>query len=62
MKKFDGFMHGVNLGGWFSQCDYSEDRLNNFIKEEDLKTDTSRCVSSENEIEQIILSEYFYNE
>ena len=37
MKKFDGFMHGVNLGGWFSQCDYSEDRLNNFIKEEDLK-------------------------
>ncbi len=38
MKRFDGFMHGVNLGGWFSQCDYSEDRYNNFIKENDIKT------------------------
>ena len=37
MKKFEGFMHGVNLGGWFSQCDYSEDRYDNFIKEEDFK-------------------------
>lgn len=31
-----GFFKGVNLGGWMSQCDYSEDRLNNFIKEEDI--------------------------
>lgn len=31
------------------------------ISDDDLKTDTSKCVSSENEIEQIILSEYFYN-
>ena len=38
MKRFDGFMHGVNLGGWFSQCNYSEDRYNNFIKENDIKT------------------------
>ena len=38
MKRFNGFMHGVNLGGWFSQCDYSEDRYNNFIKENDIKT------------------------
>ena len=38
MKRFNGFMHGVNLGGWFSQCDYSEDRYNNFIKESDIKT------------------------
>ena len=38
MKEFTGFMHGVNLGGWFSQCDYSEFRYNNFIKEEDIKT------------------------
>ena len=30
-----GFNKGINLGGWFSQCDYSEDRLNNFILEED---------------------------
>jgi hypothetical protein len=34
MKDF-GFYRGVDLGGWFSQCDYSEDRLNNFITEKD---------------------------
>ena len=28
---------GVNLGGWMSQCDYSEGRLNGFITEEDIK-------------------------
>jgi len=30
-----GFHKGVNLGGWFSQCDYSADRLDNFITEPD---------------------------
>lgn len=35
MLKEKGFYKGVNLGGWFSQCDYSEDRLNNFITEPD---------------------------
>ncbi len=35
MKQFTGYMRGVNLGGWYSQCDYSKDRLENFIKEED---------------------------
>ena len=29
---------GVNLGGWLSQCDYSDDRLNNFITEPDFAT------------------------
>lgn len=37
MKQLKGFRNGVNFGGWFSQCDYSLDRLNNFIKEEDFK-------------------------
>ena len=37
MKKFIGFEKGVNLGGWMSQCDYSEDRLNNFIREDDFR-------------------------
>ena len=37
MKQFDGFMHGVNLGGWFSQCDYSEERYNNFITQKDFE-------------------------
>ena len=35
MKDF-GFYRGVNLGGWLSQCDYSEDRLNYFITEPDI--------------------------
>ncbi len=33
MKKLVGFEKGINLGGWLSQCDYSEDRLDNFITE-----------------------------
>jgi len=37
MLKEKGFYKGVNLGGWLSQCDYSEDRLNNFITEVDFK-------------------------
>ncbi len=28
---------GVNLGGWMSQCDYSRDRLDNFITEADFE-------------------------
>ncbi|MBQ1347564.1 MAG: cellulase family glycosylhydrolase [Erysipelotrichaceae bacterium] len=35
MKKFEGYMHGVNLGGWFSQCDHSEKRYDQFIKKDD---------------------------
>ena len=35
MKDF-GFYRGVNLGGWFSQCDYSEERLDRFITERDM--------------------------
>ena len=37
MKKFNGYLNGINFGGWFSQCDYSLDRYDNFIKEEDFK-------------------------
>lgn len=37
MLKSRGFYKGVNLGGWLSQCDYSEDRLNNFITEADIE-------------------------
>ena len=35
MKVWKGFQKGVDLGGWFSQCDYSEERYRNFIREED---------------------------
>ena len=37
MLKEMGFGRGVNLGGWMSQCDYSEERLNHFITEEDIR-------------------------
>lgn len=37
MKKFIGFEKGVNFGGWFSQCDYSKERFDNFITEKDFK-------------------------
>ncbi len=37
MLKELGIQRGVNLGGWFSQCDYSEERLNHFIVEADFQ-------------------------
>ena len=35
MLKEIGFYKGINLGGWFSQCDYGEEHLNGFIAEDD---------------------------
>ena len=35
MLKEAGFYRGVNLGGWMSQCDYSQERLDHFIEEKD---------------------------
>ena len=35
MLKELGYYRGVNLGGWLSQCDYSDEKLDNFIKEQD---------------------------
>lgn len=35
MLKEKGFKKGINLGGWFSQCDYSEKTMNEFITESD---------------------------
>ena len=37
MLKELGIYKGVNLGGWLSQCDYSEERLNTFITEADFR-------------------------
>ncbi|MCH5263606.1 MAG: glycoside hydrolase family 5 protein [Lachnospiraceae bacterium] len=37
MLKEKGFYRGINLGGWLSQCDYSEERLNHFITEPDFE-------------------------
>ena len=38
MKPWAGYQHGVNLGGWLSQCDYSKDRFDHFITEPDIRT------------------------
>ena len=35
MKIWNGFQKGVNLGGWFSQCDHTEERYDTFIRDDD---------------------------
>lgn len=37
MKAFKGYMHGINLGGWLSQCDHTKERYDTFIVEDDVK-------------------------
>ena len=37
MKRWKGYEHGVNLGGWLSQCDHSKERYETFIREEDVR-------------------------
>ena len=38
MRKFNGFQHGVNLGGWLSQCvATTQEHFDTFITEADLK-------------------------
>ena len=37
MKRWKGYEHGINLGGWLSQCNHTKDRYDNFIIEEDIR-------------------------
>lgn len=37
MKEFKGFVRGVDLGGWLSQCDYEKNHLETFITEKDIQ-------------------------
>lgn len=37
MKKLEGYMHGVDFGGWLSQCDHTKERYDGFITESDFK-------------------------
>ena len=37
MKEFKGYTHGVNLGGWLSQCNHTKERYENFIVESDIE-------------------------
>lgn len=35
MRQFEGYQRGVNLGGWFSQCDHRQETYDHFITEAD---------------------------
>ena len=37
MKRWKGYEHGVNLGGWLSQCDHTKERYETFIREDDIR-------------------------
>ena len=37
MKEFTGYIHGINLGGWLSQCDHTIERYETFITEKDIE-------------------------
>ena len=38
MRSFTGYQKGVDLGGWFSQCDHTEERYDTFITASDFAT------------------------
>ncbi|MCR4641377.1 MAG: glycoside hydrolase family 5 protein [Lachnospiraceae bacterium] len=38
MKKLEGYSHGVNLGGWLSQCVHTKEHYDSFITEHDIET------------------------
>ncbi|MBR6255283.1 MAG: cellulase family glycosylhydrolase [Clostridiales bacterium] len=37
MKTWKGYQKGINLGGWLSQCDDTEETYSTFINEEDIR-------------------------
>ncbi len=37
MQMYKNFRSGINFGGWLSQCDYSRERLDGFIREDDFR-------------------------
>lgn len=37
MKKFTGYIKGINLGGWLSQCDHTRETYNTFITTSDIE-------------------------
>jgi aryl-phospho-beta-D-glucosidase BglC (GH1 family) len=37
MKNFTGYIKGINLGGWLSQCNHSKETYNTFINENDIQ-------------------------
>lgn len=37
MRLFEGYVKGINLGGWLSQCNHTKERYDNFIVEKDFE-------------------------
>ena len=37
LKQFTGYLHGINLGGWLSQCEHSKQHHDEFITESDIR-------------------------
>lgn len=37
MKELKGYMHGINLGGWLSQCVHTKEHYDTFIEEKDIE-------------------------
>ncbi|MBR4208313.1 MAG: cellulase family glycosylhydrolase [Lachnospiraceae bacterium] len=37
MREWKGYSHGIDLGGWLSQCDHTKERYENFIVKDDIK-------------------------
>ncbi|MCR5744153.1 MAG: glycoside hydrolase family 5 protein [Lachnospiraceae bacterium] len=37
MRTLEGYMHGINLGGWLSQCNHTKERYDTFIVEKDIE-------------------------
>ena len=37
MRRFTGFEHGINLGGWLSQCDNTKETYDHFITRDDIR-------------------------
>lgn len=38
VKKLEGYVKGIDLGGWLSQCNHTKERYDNFITEKDFET------------------------
>ena len=37
LQTWEGYRHGVNLGGWLSQCNHTKERYDRFITEDDIR-------------------------
>ena len=37
MRAFSGYEHGIDLGGWYSQCKHTRERYDTFITEKDIE-------------------------